>query len=159
MPTGKAQPDVNPARAVIVVPSDSETESLRGWVLYDDACGFCRKWVPYWERTLEKRGIGIAPNRSAWVTDALGLKAGETLGDICLLMRDGRRVLGADVYRHVMRRVWWAYPVYLLSVVPLGRWCFNRGYRTFAKNRYRFSKACALPGVDKKDTRESGADD
>ena len=32
-----------------------------GWVLYDDACGFCRQWVPFWRETLSKRGFSIAP--------------------------------------------------------------------------------------------------
>ncbi len=43
-----------------------------------------------------------------------------------------------------MRRIWWAYPLYLLSVAPLLRQAFDWGYRTFAENRYRISGACRL---------------
>jgi hypothetical protein len=25
---------------------------IRGWVLYDDSCGFCRTWVPFWRKTV-----------------------------------------------------------------------------------------------------------
>jgi predicted DCC family thiol-disulfide oxidoreductase YuxK len=31
------------------------------WILYDDSCGFCRRRVPFWEKTLQKRGFEIAP--------------------------------------------------------------------------------------------------
>ena len=64
-------------------------------------------------------------------------------------MKTAGAELGADVYRFVMRRLWWAYPLYLLSIVPGGRHLFDWGYRTFARNRLRVSSACRLdpPGV------------
>jgi predicted DCC family thiol-disulfide oxidoreductase YuxK len=43
-----------------------------------------------------------------------------------------------------MRRIWWAYPLYLISVAPVSRLVFDWGYRTFAANRYRISGACRL---------------
>ena len=117
-----------------------------GWVLYDDACGFCRRWVPYWGETLNKRGFSIAPLQSAWVQERLNAPADELLDDLRLLLPDGRQVRGADVYRYLMRRISWAYPLYLLSVTPLLSRAFDRAYRNFAVNRYRFSRACGLPG-------------
>jgi len=68
-----------------------------GWVLYDDACGFCRRWVPYWAETLSKRGFSIAPLQSAWVQERLNAPADELLDDLRLLLPDGRQVRGADV--------------------------------------------------------------
>jgi predicted DCC family thiol-disulfide oxidoreductase YuxK len=44
-----------------------------------------------------------------------------------------------------MRRIWWSYPLYLLSVTPLLRRLFDWGYRSFADNRYHFSRSCSLP--------------
>ena len=58
---------------------------------------------------------------------------------------DGRVTRGADVYRDVMRRIWWAYPLFLFSVAPGLRSLFDGGYRAFARNRHRFSRACGLP--------------
>ncbi len=116
-----------------------------GFVLYDDSCGFCRRWVPFWGPTLSRHGFGIAPLQSAWVVDAVALPAGELLNDIGLLLPDGRLVRGADVYRHVMRRIWWARPLHLLSVAPGLSRLFDLAYRSFARNRHRFSKACGLP--------------
>lgn len=116
-----------------------------GWVLYDDSCGFCRRWVPFWGETLRKRGFDIAPLQSEWVVERLSVPREDLLFDLRLLLADGKQVRGADVYRHVMRRIWWAYPLYLLSVAPLLRLVFDRAYRTFADNRHRFSGACGLP--------------
>jgi predicted DCC family thiol-disulfide oxidoreductase YuxK len=119
-----------------------EHPTPRGVVLYDDACGFCRRWVPFWGETLRKNGFSITPLQSAWVTSQLRLSENETVQDIRLLLPDGGQVAGADVYRYVTKRIWWAYPVYYLSVTPVLRDIFNWGYRTFVKNRYRISGHC-----------------
>jgi predicted DCC family thiol-disulfide oxidoreductase YuxK len=117
----------------------------RGWVLYDDACGFCRKWVPFWGPALRKRGYECESLQSEWVRDRLRLPPGELLHDLRLLLPDGTQFAGADVYRHLMHRIWWAYPLYLFSVTPGLRAVFDWSYRTFADNRYRVSAACRLP--------------
>lgn len=116
-----------------------------GWVLYDDSCGFCRRWIPFWADTLRKRGFDIAPLQSEWVARRLNAPQEDLLADLRLLLADGGQVRGADVYRHVMRQIWWAYPLYVLSVAPLFRLVFDWAYRTFANNRYRVSRACRLP--------------
>ena len=118
-----------------------------GWVLYDDSCGFCRRWIPFWANTLRKRGFDIAPLQSEWVAERLSVPEEDLLFDLRLLLANGGQVRGADVYRHVMRRIWWAYPLYLLSVAPLLRLVFNWAYRTFANNRHRVSHACRLPAA------------
>ena len=115
-----------------------------GWVLYDGQCGFCSGWVEFWRPTLERRGFGVAPLQASWVRERSGMAEERLLDDLRLLTRDGRLVEGADVYRFVMRRIWWAYPLYLLSIAPVLRTVFSRAYRTFAANRYRVSRACRL---------------
>lgn len=118
----------------------------RGWVLYDDSCGFCRTWVPFWAPTLRKRGYVIAPLQCEWAGRRLGLSREIMATDLRLLLVDGSQVQGSDVYRHVMRRIWWAYPLFLLSCVPGLRSLFDLAYRTFATQRFRFSRACGLSG-------------
>jgi predicted DCC family thiol-disulfide oxidoreductase YuxK len=56
-----------------------------GWILYDDSCGLCRRWVPLWETTLRERGFGIAPLQSDWVRQRLGSEG--LLDDLMLLSR------------------------------------------------------------------------
>jgi predicted DCC family thiol-disulfide oxidoreductase YuxK len=116
-----------------------------GWILYDDACGICRRWVPFWQRTLSNRGFSIAPLQTDWVRAELGLDGADLTQDLRLLLADGGQIQGADVYRHVMRAIWWAYPLYVLSTLPILRTVFDWGYRTFAENRHRISDACRLP--------------
>jgi len=115
-----------------------------GWVLYDDACGFCRRWVPFFGGTLQRRGFEIAPLQADWVRAKLELSDSELLSDLRLLLADGSLICGADAYRYATRRIWWAWPVYIFSITPGLRKVFDWGYRTFAANRYRASAACGL---------------
>ena len=120
------------------------TTPLRGHILYDASCGFCRRWIPFWASTLNRRGFQIAPLQSLWVSSRLNLPDERLLEDLLLLLPDGTQVQGADVYRHVMRRIWWAYPLYLLSRAPILRQIFDRSYRGFAAHRFRISTALGL---------------
>jgi hypothetical protein len=43
-----------------------------------------------------------------------------------------------------MRRIWWAYPLYLFSIAPLGKHVFNRAYRSFADHRHWISHTCGV---------------
>jgi len=74
----------------------------------------------------------------------LKLSQEELSQDIRLLLVDGTQFRGADVYREVMRHIWWAYPLFVLACVPGLCHLFDFAYRTFAKNRFRFSSACGL---------------
>jgi NAD(P)H-dependent FMN reductase len=71
----------------------------------------------------------------------------ELAEDLGLLLLDGRHIQGADVYRYVMRRIWWSYPVYLISVLPFLKNAFDWGYRAFASHRHQVSRLCRLPGA------------
>jgi predicted DCC family thiol-disulfide oxidoreductase YuxK len=118
--------------------------SPKGWLLYDGSCGFCSRWIPIWTPSLHKRGFAAAPLQAPWVRERLQLSENALLEDIRLLFADDSQLRGAEVYRYFMKRIWWAYPLYLLSILPGGRQTFNWAYRAFARNRFRFSKACGL---------------
>jgi predicted DCC family thiol-disulfide oxidoreductase YuxK len=115
-----------------------------GWILYDDSCGFCRRWVPFWENTLRKRGFEIATLQADWVRQKLQLNENDLLQDLRLLLTNGEQIQGAAVYRYAMKRIWWAYPVYLFSIAPLGRTIFDWSYKKFAAHRHQISRACKL---------------
>lgn len=117
-----------------------------GWILYDDSCGLCRRGVPMLERALRRRGYAIAPLQAGWVRERLGLDPEILLDELRLLLPDGSQLAGADAYRHAMRRIWWAWPVYLLAIAPGLRRVFDWGYRRFAAARHRLSAACGLDG-------------
>lgn len=120
-------------------------DAPKGWILYDDACGFCRRWIPFWEGALRRRGFAVAPLQAAWVREKTGLSAAELLEDLRLLSADGTMIRGAEVYRYATRRIWWAWPVYLFSITPGLRKIFDWGYRAFAAHRHQVSQACRLP--------------
>jgi predicted DCC family thiol-disulfide oxidoreductase YuxK len=119
---------------------------LRGWVLYDDSCGFCRRWVPFWAPMLRTRGYDIAALQTPWVRERLRVTEELLLEDILLLLAEGGLVRGADVYRRLLRSIWWAYPLGVLADLPGLRTLFDRAYRAFARNRYCVSRVCYLKG-------------
>src|SRR5215217_6887171 len=94
-------------------------EPAKGWILYDGACGVCSHWVPRYRAVLSGLGLAVAPLQSPWVEERTGLGQDVLLRDIQLLRPDGSLVSGAEVYRYILRRLWWAYPLYLLSVVAV----------------------------------------
>jgi predicted DCC family thiol-disulfide oxidoreductase YuxK len=122
-----------------------DNSSIKGWVLYDGGCGFCSRWVPFWESTLKKQGFHIAPLQADWVAEKFNLSQDELTSDFRLLLADGEKVDGAEVYRYLMRRIWWATPLYFLSILPIFRNLFDAGYRAFADNRYWISRTCHMP--------------
>lgn len=89
-------------------------------------------------------GFHTAPLQETWVGERFGLPEEELLKDIRLLLADGRQVQGADAYRFVMRKMWWTWPLYILTIIPGLRFCFNRAYRLFADNRYHISSTCNI---------------
>jgi predicted DCC family thiol-disulfide oxidoreductase YuxK len=120
-------------------------EEIKGWVLYDGTCGFCSRWVPFWENALRKRGFRIAPLQTDWVAEKFKLSEDELSSDFRLLLANGEKVAGAEVYRYLMRRIWWAMPFYFLSTLPVLRGLFDAAYRGFADNRYWISRTCHMP--------------
>lgn len=128
---------------------DAAAHGPLAWVLYDGACGFCSQWVPFWKDALARRGIGIATLQDPWVVahlSARGVRTEDLLDDLRIIVAGSGDVIpGADAYRFAFRRIWWAWPLWALAVTPGLRQLFDRGYRAFAENRYRVSKACRIP--------------
>jgi predicted DCC family thiol-disulfide oxidoreductase YuxK len=121
-------------------------KAARGWVLYDGTCGFCSRWVRFWEPTLARSGFAVASLQESWTAGQLKVAPDELLSDIRLLTRSGELTSGADVYLQVTRRIWWAWPFYTLFSLPGFNLLIHAGYRWFSRNRYRFSHTCGLQG-------------
>ena len=116
-----------------------------GWVLYDNTCGFCSSWVPRWQHVLARHSFGVTALQEPWVDHWLQMPEEELLTDVRLLLPSGHHLKGADVYRYVMRRIWWAMPLSLLMSAPGLRWVVDQSYRRFADNRYLISRTCHMP--------------
>jgi len=119
-------------------------QPARGWVFYDAQCGFCSRWLTFWQPTLNKHGYAIAPLQEPWVVAYFKLPMHELLYDLRLITRDGQSASGADVYLQVARNIWWAWPFYAVFSLPGFNRLIHIGYRWFARNRYCISHACKL---------------
>src|SRR5260370_7678864 len=81
-----------------------------GWVLYDGGCGFCFRWVHFWEKVIERRGFSLKDLQSAWEDGSLKSSQDNLLDDILVLTRAGTLESGADAYLFVARGIWWPSP-------------------------------------------------
>ena len=129
----------------VPAPVEPELAPRTGWVLYDADCAVCTRLARSWRTTLSRLGLAIAPLQSDWVPARTGLDQAELIKDLRLLENGGRLLSGPEVYRYVMRRLWWTYPFYLLSSLPGLSRIFNWSYRAFARNRRVVSASCDLP--------------
>ena len=112
-----------------------------GCVLYDENCPFCRTIMSSLGNTLREHGFDIAPLQSPWVIQRLNLPEEELLRGVRLLLPDGRQIIGPDVYRFIMRKIYWTYPLYFFSLIPPLRNIFDMACREIAKNRYCIASA------------------
>jgi predicted DCC family thiol-disulfide oxidoreductase YuxK len=130
---------------------DDRDQRVNGWLLYDASCGFCDRWVHFWKPILARRGYKIEPLQSEFAQAHVPLPDGDPLRDLRLLLADGRVIEGAHAYRHLMRRIFWAYPLYVISILPVFSSMFNMGYRWFRNHRQQVSKACGLASRQARD--------
>ncbi len=116
-----------------------------GWVLYDDGCGFCYRWVHFWESIIARRGFSIKGLHAARDDGSLTIPRESLLDDILVLTTEGQVVSGADAYLFVAQRIWWTWPFYAVFSMPVLNDILWSGYRWFNRNRYRISSRCPLP--------------
>jgi len=116
----------------------------RGWVLFDSTCGICSRWITFWESTLSRIGLSTAPLQAEWIRERTNMSEEELLKDIRVLLKDGTIISGADAYFYCMKRIWWAWPLYILFQLPVLNTMFQWCYRSFAINRYQISHLCRL---------------
>jgi len=77
--------------------SETERDSnvarlLKGWILYDGGCGFCFRWVHFWEKVVARRGFEPKDLQSAEEEGILQIPAENLLDDI----RVGRATLKGE---------------------------------------------------------------
>jgi predicted DCC family thiol-disulfide oxidoreductase YuxK len=127
---------------------DRESEPVfprEGWILYDGGCGFCFRWVHFWQKVIERRGFALKDLQSASADGSLQIPQENLLDDIRVLTRTGKLESGASAYLYVAGQIWWAWPFYAMFGLPGFNWVLWQGYRWFNRNRYRISRRCPLP--------------
>ncbi|MGH9500734.1 MAG: thiol-disulfide oxidoreductase DCC family protein [Terriglobales bacterium] len=117
-------------------------------------CGFCFRWVHFWEKVFAGRGFALKDLQSAYSDGSLQISQENLLDDIQVLTRAGKLESGANAYLYVTRLIWWAWPFYGIFSLPGFNRILWQGYRWFNRNRYRISRHCSLPEhPDKKGTQ------
>src|SRR5258705_7210552 len=81
-----------PRRAIETMKQSTARQQVLGWILYDDSCGFCWRWIPFWESAVQRRGFSIAPLQADWVRAKLELDESELLHNLRLLLADGSQI-------------------------------------------------------------------
>ncbi len=120
-------------------------EKPSGWIIYDGGCGICSRLMGRFQKILRRRKFAIVPSQSEWVRKKLDLDDLRMPEDFRIMLAKGDLIVGADAYRYLLRRIWWAYPLYLLSRAPVGKAIFDLFYRYIADHRYMISRRC-VPG-------------
>lgn len=121
-------------------PAESLPET--GWLLYDGACGFCTATAHRVQKLIARRGYVILPLQTPWVRERLGLRDGEPLSEMVVLLRDGRRFGGADAVVHLAGHFWWSLPLTALARLPGARRLLRRAYTAIAARRGCLGGAC-----------------
>ena len=106
------------------------------FVLYDGECPFCRRSVQRTGPALRRAGFALATLQSR----------GAALTEMLVVWPDGRTFGGADGLVQIARRVWWAWPVWVVSLVPGVMPLLRTAYRFVARHRGCANGACAVPG-------------
>ncbi len=119
-----------------------EAASFRGWIFYDDSCGFCRNLALWFENFFAARGFHFEPLQREWVQQRLNLTEEQALEEMRVLTSTGEVFGGADAVILLARQVWWAAPLAWLARFASGHAILHRFYRWVAAHR-----TCAINGT------------
>lgn len=125
---------------------------LRGWVLYDASCPFCRDLLARAQNTLQAGGFRPEPLQSSWVRDHLNLPEDQLLAEMRVLTRKGRILGGADALVYVAnelgarRRPGWAWLLVIISKLPHSMPILRFAYSWIAARRHCLQGMCSVNG-------------
>ncbi len=105
----------------------------------------CTAGVRRLGRIVERRGFALAPLQADWVAARMGAPPEDLMREMRVLTVDGRVCGGVDAFVCLARYVWWAWPLYLLALVPGVRTLLRPIYRFIARHRHAIGGTCPLP--------------
>jgi predicted DCC family thiol-disulfide oxidoreductase YuxK len=118
---------------------------VRAWVLYDGNCRLCLGAAHHFEPWLKRYHFCLVPLQTPWVRQRLGLRADDELREMALLTEEGRVFGGGEAILQIVRRVWWAWPFFLLAHLPGVRTLLRAVYHIIASRRHCFNGVCQAP--------------
>jgi alginate O-acetyltransferase complex protein AlgI len=113
-------------------------------VLYDGECPLCTAAVARFAPMLRRHHFDLAPLQMPWTQKRLGLRPGEPLVEMKLLTEGGQIYGGADALAQIARRIWWAWPLFAISLLPGVKSLLCTGYRKIAAHRNCTGDLCKV---------------
>jgi predicted DCC family thiol-disulfide oxidoreductase YuxK len=89
------------------------------------------------ERAMVRRGFKFATLQSR-------RERPQVFDEMILELPDGRELGGADAAMEIARRIWWLWPLWLVSRIPGAMMVFRASYRWIAPHRYCLGGRCEL---------------
>jgi len=111
-------------------------------IFYDAECRLCRAGANRLKGVLARRQMELVPLQSPGTSTLLGVREDQLLVEMRLRLRDGRVFGGATAVVEIARRIWWAYPLWVVSRIPGAMRPMNAMYRWVARNRSCLNDAC-----------------
>lgn len=112
------------------------------WVCFDGDCPLCVRSAGRFSRILERRGIRLIPLQTPWVRARLGNP--ESFSEMKFITRGNQVFGGAEAVAQIVRRIWWAWPVFVFSRFPGIMGLMEKYYRQVAANRSCAKDVCRV---------------
>lgn len=93
---------------------------------------------------LGQRCFHLLPLQSPEASPWLGATGLAPLGEMRLVLADGRNLGGADAIVEIARHIWWAWPLWAVSRFPGIMPILRAGYRVVAANRHCANDVCLI---------------
>ncbi len=123
----------------------TDLSQREAWVLYDGSCSLCIRLAERFRGRLERAGFRLAPLQTPWVRQRLGLPEEQLLSEMRVLTATGEVLGGAEGVVHLVRAIWWLWPLRLASRLPFGMKLLRWVYRRVAARRRCDEGACERP--------------
>ncbi len=109
---------------------------MRGTIVFDGDCGFCRMWVDLWKKD---PSVSFVPFQEAKID---GLEIASCMKAVQWIGADGIRASGAEAIFRMWNRGTWmqSLPLKAYISIPPFAWICRVGYGFVAEHRPFFSK-------------------
>jgi predicted DCC family thiol-disulfide oxidoreductase YuxK len=126
--------------------------AARGWVCFDRGCPVCTSLARRFQRTLEKRGYGLAALQDSRVQALLDLPAAELLQEMRVATSEGKIYGGAEAVVYLSGQIWWAWPLFVAAKLPGVPRILDASYRWFAEHRTCSAGVCKTSRKNRRTT-------
>lgn len=124
-----------------VITQDPNDTKFLEWVFYDGQCQLCVKSIHKVVNILNTRNVGLTPVQTSWVQKHTK-HIEDPLKEILVQTSDGNILGGGDAVIYLSQKIWWAYGIFILALIPGMRGIIRYLYAQVAKNRHCVHGRC-----------------